>query len=679
MDEQFHMNNGRYFWHCDFGRLKLLAETGMLEVMEGLKPKAYTLVAASTIRYRRSLELFEKFTLETELVHFDEKNLYIQQRAISLKDDFIYCYNEIVDRGLKKLETINSTNCKLFWNESTKGCGDDCIIKGYYDNEQLKPYSYPAIRNANLLSKLSTRPNGLPNETSFYTAMLTTKTEDDLRHIYALSLALEEEYLNRDRICLFFSKHPDRLRFVNLGIRPDYSCKERWAAWYLNIKPGYQANVERNVEGLLEPVITYNDGKWTEPYYDCRGTDIWMVTYSSPVFKYENGTFYYLGSSIVDVGLTNFDVNQCDQEHKSNSSVIVNLFRGTHNCDRNSTDCKPIKGLGFRTGTFECISSSADFEDIPQIRKSLAPWQHSKYTQAEDTDIKDSPDNFVKQSERCLSINPSDFANIHQSEVTKWKTDTLFPKGYPDVIYKNMKNDGEVLLYFTKLFGDGSWLPIETSYLENRISNALKSAVSSQHFTNSALKNIPNVHIKGDRPDNIMKALHSFFSDLSKEREKKYNGKNMNESYLSDGYINSMYKEILNVPILFNQTNKYEKFKTISWFKEILLDLKSGINGYYKVLHRNEIVTWISWKTLNEFHRFLVCRQWPKIDGCPKVCDNEQNSCSKLAGSIDDRCRFEKIDYQKNKKAPIPILPGIFLGQKSCKCQKGFKWENDGK
>lgn len=28
LDEQFHMNNARYFWHSDFARLKYLSDTG---------------------------------------------------------------------------------------------------------------------------------------------------------------------------------------------------------------------------------------------------------------------------------------------------------------------------------------------------------------------------------------------------------------------------------------------------------------------------------------------------------------------------------------------------------------------------------------------------------------------------------------------------------------------------
>lgn len=50
-----------------------------------------------------------------------------------------------------------------------------------------------------------------------------------------------------------------------------------------------------NSESLPEveevvPVAKLADGHWTNPYYDCGGGDVWMVTYSSPVLYLENGT-----------------------------------------------------------------------------------------------------------------------------------------------------------------------------------------------------------------------------------------------------------------------------------------------------------------------------------------------------------------------------------------------------
>ena len=38
---------------------------------------------------------------------------------------------------------------------------------------------------------------------------------------------------------------------------------------------------------VVQPVARLEDGHWTKPYFDCGGGNIWMVTYSSPIFGLE--------------------------------------------------------------------------------------------------------------------------------------------------------------------------------------------------------------------------------------------------------------------------------------------------------------------------------------------------------------------------------------------------------
>ncbi|KAK3918437.1 SsrA-binding protein [Frankliniella fusca] len=39
--------------------------------------------------------------------------------------------------------------------------------------------------------------------------------------------------------------------------------------------------------------VTYEDGKWSKPYYDCGGGNIWMLTYTVPFFGFANGSYYF--------------------------------------------------------------------------------------------------------------------------------------------------------------------------------------------------------------------------------------------------------------------------------------------------------------------------------------------------------------------------------------------------
>ncbi|KAF4531911.1 hypothetical protein B566_EDAN000940 [Ephemera danica] len=44
------------------------------------------------------------------------------------------------------------------------------------------------------------------------------------------------------------------------------------------------AHSAREPDEILE--VTYDDGRWSKPYYDCGGGNIWMLTYTVPFFGY---------------------------------------------------------------------------------------------------------------------------------------------------------------------------------------------------------------------------------------------------------------------------------------------------------------------------------------------------------------------------------------------------------
>jgi acyl-CoA thioesterase FadM len=72
------MNNGKYLTILDICRMDLAARSGLLG--EAAKRRWYPVVAAQTIRFRRSLHLFEKFQVTTEVVGWDEKYFFTRHR-----------------------------------------------------------------------------------------------------------------------------------------------------------------------------------------------------------------------------------------------------------------------------------------------------------------------------------------------------------------------------------------------------------------------------------------------------------------------------------------------------------------------------------------------------------------------------------------------------------------------
>lgn len=77
LDTNLHMNNGRYMTLLDLGRFDLLMRMGLFRI--GLRKRWAPVLGAATIRYRRSLKLWDRFTLKTRLIGWDETWIYIEQ------------------------------------------------------------------------------------------------------------------------------------------------------------------------------------------------------------------------------------------------------------------------------------------------------------------------------------------------------------------------------------------------------------------------------------------------------------------------------------------------------------------------------------------------------------------------------------------------------------------------
>ncbi|SFI48010.1 Acyl-CoA thioesterase FadM [Microbacterium saccharophilum] len=75
-----HMNNGRYASLFDLGRFDLLIRTGIWDAMN--TRGWYAVVANETITFRKSLELWQPFTVESRLYGHDDKAVYQIHRAV---------------------------------------------------------------------------------------------------------------------------------------------------------------------------------------------------------------------------------------------------------------------------------------------------------------------------------------------------------------------------------------------------------------------------------------------------------------------------------------------------------------------------------------------------------------------------------------------------------------------
>lgn len=71
IDINFHMNNGRYLTICDLTRIDMFIRTGLAKTM--LKEKWIPVISEHTMKYKKGLALFQKYTVKMEVTGWDEK------------------------------------------------------------------------------------------------------------------------------------------------------------------------------------------------------------------------------------------------------------------------------------------------------------------------------------------------------------------------------------------------------------------------------------------------------------------------------------------------------------------------------------------------------------------------------------------------------------------------------
>lgn len=101
LDLNLHMNNGRYLSIMDLGRFDLMLKAGIFWRL--MARGYYPIVVSETIRFRKSLGLFDGLELVTVMESWDEKDLFITQTFLH-KDQVVakgYIKGRFRQRGRK--------------------------------------------------------------------------------------------------------------------------------------------------------------------------------------------------------------------------------------------------------------------------------------------------------------------------------------------------------------------------------------------------------------------------------------------------------------------------------------------------------------------------------------------------------------------------------------------------
>ncbi|XP_026760246.1 protein THEM6-like isoform X2 [Galleria mellonella] len=109
----YHMNNARYLRELDFARADFYERTGLFL---NIKAAGGALAqAASTIRYRRYLKPFTRFTITSKVIYWDEKTLFMEHEFIG-PGGFVHavavCRQRIIDTSASAIvELLLQLHC----------------------------------------------------------------------------------------------------------------------------------------------------------------------------------------------------------------------------------------------------------------------------------------------------------------------------------------------------------------------------------------------------------------------------------------------------------------------------------------------------------------------------------------------------------------------------------------
>lgn len=93
-----HVNNGIYLSLMDLGRMDLMIRSGYWQKLRKLG--WYPVATNTTVTYRRSLQAWQRYTLETKVIGFDDKAMFIEQRFVSGNE--VYAVGLMRGRFLKR-------------------------------------------------------------------------------------------------------------------------------------------------------------------------------------------------------------------------------------------------------------------------------------------------------------------------------------------------------------------------------------------------------------------------------------------------------------------------------------------------------------------------------------------------------------------------------------------------
>ncbi|XP_076236374.1 metabotropic glycine receptor [Calliopsis andreniformis] len=245
-------------------------------------------------------------------------------------------------------------------------------IVDQYAQERFRLEANLAVNRANMLTRLwKYAPEVMLSSEYLLHASILSMVEFD-EDIFAAGNCYDKlQYKDRWLYCPFAHRLQDQDGILVKDLAIEYKYLSNSSEWFYIARKNaervianndqfsrgfhtYTLNETTHTEREEDEILTvrYEDGRWSKPYYDCGGGNIWMLTYTVPFFGYVNDTYFFKGTSGIDIDLRRLDIDQCPLPL---GSTQLNIFAASDKCKKRTTECIAISGLGFRRGSYRCV------------------------------------------------------------------------------------------------------------------------------------------------------------------------------------------------------------------------------------------------------------------------------------------------------------------------------------
>ncbi|XP_033115375.1 probable G-protein coupled receptor CG31760 [Anneissia japonica] len=279
---------------------------------------------------------------------------------------------DVVSKFLQRMEDIerNVANCE-------KGT-DVTLDRGAvtYGPKMFRRHAMVAVHRANLLTRIwknSSIYSQLENNELFFYSLVVSVVENN-PDIFAFGNCHDRsQFGNYTAFCPFAYRQSNGMILVkDLSVSYHYLTNQSEFFWEarqkaeellktrkpMKVEFAFRFNDTAHQETYLDEyiMVRYEDGHWSPPYFDCGGGYIWMMTYTIPFLGMaENGTYFFKGTSGIDIDLRDIDIDQCPVGENASDTEVDNVFAGSDKCHRKTQTCKFVPGRGFRRGSYVCI------------------------------------------------------------------------------------------------------------------------------------------------------------------------------------------------------------------------------------------------------------------------------------------------------------------------------------